>query len=273
MFEHASASSCLFQDDLDGLNALYPPASCATAVRELRCVDFSPNSGWKRLLILLVTPLVASLSPALLLALLLCCRRQRSPHAAKGIFETAAFLNPLARARQYRAYESLRRAKRTARVCDSSWDSSLGRSSRSDSSCISVSAVAADLADDTPSTPTVDISQFRSAPETPPVTRLVKMLLIDVPEELTSRRSSLRSSCGSLKSGYGYAALAHAADDAPVLAHGEILPPASDRHHCAGEGESSPGAGRHSPGASVSESLGSARSVKTRVVPPLVKIM
>ncbi|KAJ1636451.1 hypothetical protein T492DRAFT_1129170 [Pavlovales sp. CCMP2436] len=165
MFEHASATSCLFQDDLDGLNALYPPA-CATAVREPRCVEFSPNSGWKRLLILLVAPLVASLSPDLLLALLLRCRRQRSPHAAKGIFENAAFINSLARVREYKADESLRCAKRTARVSDSFWDGSLGRSSRSDSSCISVSAVAADLVDDMPDSPTFDISQFGSAPVT-----------------------------------------------------------------------------------------------------------
>ncbi|KAJ1621921.1 hypothetical protein T492DRAFT_913857 [Pavlovales sp. CCMP2436] len=101
MFEHASATFCLFQDDLDGLNALYPPA-CATGVRELRCVEFSPNSGWKRLLILLVAPLVA--------------------------------------------------------------------------------AVAADLVDDMPDSPTFDISQFGSAPVTQlaPVTRLVKMLLVDI---------------------------------------------------------------------------------------------
>ncbi|KAJ1640761.1 hypothetical protein T492DRAFT_854294 [Pavlovales sp. CCMP2436] len=66
---------CLWQDDLDGLNALY--LLCSSVVRqEPRCLKLEPNTGWLRVMIILIVPLAVILIFSLAVSLLIARRRR-----------------------------------------------------------------------------------------------------------------------------------------------------------------------------------------------------
>ncbi|KAJ1640781.1 hypothetical protein T492DRAFT_1129452 [Pavlovales sp. CCMP2436] len=70
-----SGVGCLWQDDLDGLNALYP--LCSSVVRqEPRCLRLEQNTGWLRVMIVLIVPLAVLLIFSLALSLLIARRRR-----------------------------------------------------------------------------------------------------------------------------------------------------------------------------------------------------
>ncbi|KAJ1630533.1 hypothetical protein T492DRAFT_1144480 [Pavlovales sp. CCMP2436] len=66
---------CLWQDDLDGLNALYP--LCSQIVRQgPRCLKFESNTGWLRVLIVSLVPLAVVLLLSFVLSLVIARRRR-----------------------------------------------------------------------------------------------------------------------------------------------------------------------------------------------------
>ncbi|KAJ1630537.1 hypothetical protein T492DRAFT_1116487 [Pavlovales sp. CCMP2436] len=66
---------CLWQDNLDGLNALYP--LCSQIVRQgPRCLKFESNTGWLRVLIVSLVPLAVVLLLSFALSLVIARRRR-----------------------------------------------------------------------------------------------------------------------------------------------------------------------------------------------------